>query len=244
MKAGIMQAYFFPYIGYFQLIDASDIFLVYENVSFRKKSWITKNRILDKGRNIPVNIQIPVSNKSSYKTIKEIKIKNQEWKKPVLKSIFFNYKKAEFFSEVYPLIEKCILFDSNSLHDYNSYIIKEICGFLKINTSIYSNNSSFLQLEDTLPSLVNKQEEIKSKRIIELCKKLSCNTYINPIGGTDLYDKDYFLDHELNLFFVQTQKHEYPQFNSEYVSNLSIIDVLMHNGREKTQDLIKRYKLI
>lgn len=245
MKLGIMQSYFFPYIGYFQLIDAVDTFIIYEHVTFRKKSWITKNRILDKGRNIAINIQVPVSKKSSFKTIHEIEINTStDWKKPILKLIYFNYKKAPFFNEVYPLIEHCILNKNTKLHSYNSFIIKEICSYLDIKTIIKEDNDDLLTVEESLKKRALNIEEVKSERIISICNKYNANTYINPIGGTELYSKEYFNQKELTLTFVKTEDFKYNQFNLPHTPYLSIIDVLMHQGKKGTQKLIQQYNLI
>lgn len=245
MKAGIMQSYFFPYLGYFQLIEAVDIFHLYEHVSFRKKSFITKNNILDKGRKIPVAIKVPISKKSSFKTIKEIEIqKDNTWKKQLLKLIYFNYKKAAYFEAIYPLIEKSIMRDETSLHRYNSEIIIDICNYLNINTSIKFDNDDMLDMEKDLKENTKVLEEIKSKRIFNICKKIDADTYVNPIGGTELYDKSYFQQHDMELFFIETQLEPYKQFDNEHTPYLSIIDVLMHQGREGTQKMIKQYKLI
>jgi hypothetical protein len=245
MKAGIMQSYFFPYLGYFQLIDAVDIFHLYEHVSFRKKSFITKNNILDKGRKIPVAIKVPIAKKSSFKTIKEIEIqKDNTWKKQLLKLIYFNYKKAAYFEAIYPLIEKSIMRDETSLHRYNSKIIIDICNYLNINTSIKFDNDDMLDMEKALKENTEVLEEIKSKRILNICKKIGANTYINPIGGIELYDKDYFQQHNMELFFIEAQIEPYKQFDNEYTPYLSIIDVLMHQGKEGSQKMIKQHKLI
>lgn len=243
MKIGIMQAYFFPYIGYFQLIDASDEFILYEHVAFRKKSWITKNRILDKGRKLPVEIRIPVIKKCSHKNISQIEISGSNWKRPLLKMIYYNYKRAAYFKEVYPLIENCIQIDTSSLHDYNSAIINEICNYLDLKTNIKYKNEEFLKLEVSLLNEVNIKE-VKSLRIVEICKQQKAHTYINPAGGIELYDKAYFKKNNLSLYFINTKEYSYNQFNMEYTPHLSIIDVLMHNGKEGTKKMIKNYSLI
>lgn len=240
-----MQPYFFPYIGYFQLIDAVDVFRMYELVTFRKRTWITRNRILDKGTKEPVNIQIPVSNKSSFKRINQIQVSEDlKWKNQLLKLIYFNYKKAPFFEEIYNLIEECLSSQSLYLNDYNAFIISEICNYLDIQTLIISKNDSFLDLEEKLPAMVQNPLEIKTKRIIEICKTLNADTYLNPIGGTELYDKKDFRNNNIDLKFIETQPFTYHQFNNTHTPYLSIIDVLMHNSKEKTKSLIKEYKLI
>ena len=246
MKIAIMQPYFFPYIGYFQLIDAVDTFVIYEHVSFRKKSWITRNRILDKGSRNPIYINVPVAGKSSEKLIKDVQIDaNSDWKKKLLNLIYYNYKKAPFFDELYPFIEKLILTETRNLHSYNATIISKITDLLLIKTPIIIDNSNCISIEEKLQiDFSETKESIKSERIIQLCKLHNSKTYINPIGGVDLYDKTFFRKNELKLFFVKTNAFSYPQFHEKFEPHLSIIDVLMHVGVEGTKQLIKEYKLI
>ncbi len=241
-----MQAYFFPYIGYFQLIDYVDTFMIYEHVSFRKKSWITRNRIYDKGKKEPIVINVPVLKQSSEKSIGETLIDNRvDWRKKILNLIFFNYKKAPFFEEVFPELERIILMDGMSIHDYNSSIITGISTLLDIKTTIISDNSDYLIMEGKLKDLADDNDcEVKSQRIFEICRKEGALNYVNPIGGTELYDKNLFLKNGIELSFVETKRYTYEQFNGEFEPHLSIIDVLMHNGIEETKKMVKNYKIV
>ena len=246
MKTGIMQSYFFPYIGYFQLIESVDTFILYENVAFNKKSWITRNRILDKGKGVPFFINVPVKGKSSNKLIKEIEINEDEkWKGKLLKLIYFNYKKASFFNEIYPFLEEVINSSEESLHLYNSNSIIKICNLLDIKTNILFDNKVN---EDVEIELQNQNdinfEDIKSERIFKICNKYNFKTYINPIGGTELYNKEHFSKNGLDLFFVNTKEYDYSQFNHTFNPHLSIIDMLMHIGVEQTKKTVKKYNLV
>jgi len=245
MKAGIMQPYFFPYIGYFQLIKAVDTFVMYDLVAFRKRSWITRNRILDKGKNQPIYIHMPVEGKSSFKTINQVQlVQESKWKKNLLNLVYYNYKRAPFFSETYSLIEDCLNFQANTINGFNMYSVSKICDVLDIKTPILTSHSSFTGIEEKLPKIVANVSEMKSKRVLEICKVLGVATYVNPIGGTELYNKAYFIKNKLDLEFVQTQPFSYRQFNDDYIPYLSIIDVLMHNNKQNTKQLINAYKLI
>ncbi|WP_299064591.1 WbqC family protein [uncultured Polaribacter sp.] len=246
MNLGIMQPYFFPYIGYFQLIESVDTFILYENVSFNKKSWITRNRILDKGKGSPFFINVPVNGKSSKKLIKEIEINgDNNWKEKLLNLIFFNYKKANYFSDIYPPLEDIINSPEINLHLFNSNCIIKICKLLDIRTNILYDNSKNQDVEEELVNQNNiNKEDIKSQRIIKFCKKFNSKTYINPIGGTELYDKEYFKKNGLELLFVNTKDYSYEQFNHSFNEHLSIIDILMHTGIEQTKQTVKEYNLI
>jgi hypothetical protein len=246
MKIGIMQSYFFPYLGYFQLIDSVDEFLIYDAVSFRKRSWITRNKILDKGSNSCINITANVVGQSSNKLIKEITLdKNLKWKKKLLNLIFFNYKKAKHFNIIYPFLKKIIEQQENYLHSYNSLIIAEICKLLNFGTKIEFKNYA---LENIEHNLINdkdiSKESIKSERIIRLCKYKKATTYINPSGGKELYDKGFFNGNNIELLFIKTLDYKYEQFGETFTPNLSIIDILMHAGIEETKKIIKKYTLI
>lgn len=239
-----MQSYFFPYIGYFQLIDSVDVFIIYEHVTFRKKSWITRNRILDKGSQSPIFINIPVIGKSAKKIINDIQIdEDSDWKKKILNLVFFNYKKAPFFNEIYPFIEKMMLMNDSSIHNYNSCVLIKICELLDIKTKIIYNNSEDVEVE-LLGDKGIQKEEVKTERILKICKKYNATKYINPIGGTELYSKESFINKNLELAFVKTNEHSYSQFDKDFTPYLSIIDMLMHIGVKETKKIIKDYELV
>lgn len=241
-----MQAYFFPYIGYFNLISSVDTFVIYDNVTFRKKSWITRNRILDKGNAEPIYINLPVIGKSSVKLIKELSIdENVKWKYQFLKLIYFNYKKAPYFSDIYPVLERIISIKENNLHTFNALIIIELCDLLDIKTNIVYQNDMHdkVELELKNEGLYNNSNT-KHHRIVKLCKKYHYDTYVNPIGGVDLYDKKLFKANDLNLLFVKTKPYTYKQFGETFTPHLSIIDMLMHTGLEATKKNVLEYELI
>lgn len=242
-----MQAYFFPYIGYFQVIDAVDKFLIYENVSFRKRTWITRNRLLGKSTGEPFLINVPVSQGSSNKTISDITINNDsDWRNNLLQAIYHNYKRADFFELVYPIIAECVHFKHESLHNYNSRIILKLCQLLSIQTRIEFRHKRYIPLENNLKS----QKEIlyknsKTRRIIEICSTEGANEYINSIGGTDLYQKQDFIKKGVKLNFAKPlTPTSYNQFNNTFTPHLSIIDLLMHTGVENTRVELKNYELI
>jgi hypothetical protein len=247
MKLGIMQAYFFPYIGYFQLIEAVDKFIIYENVSFRKRSWITRNRLLNKSCETPYFINVPVHGSSSNKRIKDIEINySSDWTTKLTKGIYHDYKHALHFDTIYPLLKDWLSVKHKSLHDFNSQLIISICSLLSINTQIVYKNSEHLLLEDKLSSLADiSGVTIKAQRIIELCKVEQAEIYVNPIGGREMYDKSEFKSKGIDIYFTQQNEPlPYPQFSNEFIPYLSIIDELMHSGIEGTKKSLKNYSLV
>ena len=256
MKLAIMQPYFFPYIGYFQAIHAVDKYILYENIDYIKEGWVHRNRILVKYRE-PKYISVNIETKSSNTKISEIKLCNNEiWKKKILHTIKYNYSGSAFFKEIYPLVEKIINQDADYIHIFNSNCIMTICSYLDISTKIQYSNQHYLEMEKTLDEEYDKEEkdrlistpyrnlEKKTARMLTICEKEGADVFINAIGGQNIYKKEVVKDYGIDLFFIKTQEISYPQFSHSFVPNLSIIDVLMHCGKEGTIDLLHKYTLI
>jgi len=243
MKIGIMQPYFFPYIGYFQLIDAVDTFCMYEHVTFRKKSWITRNRILDKGRLEPIFISIPVKGKSSFKSINDVSVNDSEdWKKSILNALFYNYKKAICFDETYSFIESLLSVKKESIHEYNSEIIIAISKWLGSTTKIIAKSDNLTEIElENNP--IDKNLDNKTNRILMLCRRFQSSHYINPSGGVELYNKKDFEENGLQINFIKTEPISYKQWGNDCVQNLSIIDMMMHVPKTDIQQFLKSYSL-
>ena len=241
-----MQAYFFPYIGYFQLINSADVFVIYEYVSFRKGSWVTRNRVLDKGKNEPTYINLSVSKKSIGDIVSTVNLtQKQERVKAIANLVYYNYKKAPFFDEIYPDLKKTLFCDEQNLHSYNVKTIEYVCKLLSIENEIIAVNTDCAFIEDTLEANAQKSgNNTMTQRVIELCKHYGGNHYINPIGGLELYSREDFQKSDLKISFVKTDPIIYKQFKSPFIPSLSIIDVLMHNGIDETRKLLNSYELI
>ncbi len=241
-----MQAYFFPYIGYFQLINASEVFVIYENVSFRKGSWVTRNRILDKGKNKPIYINLSVSKKSIGDIVSTVSLaQKKERVEAVDNLIYFNYKKAPFFDDVYPVLQNLLYCDEQNLHSYNAKLTEGICELLSIKTKIISDNSNCIQIENELEEkALESGNNVMTQRVIELCKYYGGNHYLNPIGGVELYSRKDFKNSNLKISFVKSDPIVYNQFESPFIPSLSVIDVLMHAGIEKTRSFLNNFQLV
>lgn len=230
-KVAIMQPYFFPYIGYWQALNAVDEYVLYDDVTYIKGGWINRNNILiNKQANL---ITLPLEGASSFKKINEISVtSNAKVKEKLCKSISMAYAKAPYFNDVYPLVEKSIMKDgiiSQIIYE----TVLDICDYIGIKTKIL------------LSSNINKNNELKAEeKVIDIVKNLGGTTYINAIGGQELYDAQEFKNNGIDLFFIRTKRFEYPQFKNEFVANLSIIDIMMFNSPEKIQELLNEYELI
>lgn len=233
MTLAVMQPYIFPYIGYFQLINAVNTFVFYDDVNFIKNGWINRNRILLNSKDH--YITIPCLKVSSFKLINEVNFdqNNKEFKK-LLKTIEQAYKRAPYFDEVFSLVESVLDNPTNKISELAERSVIEICQYLGIKTQFKVSSVAFPE---------TKGME-KADRLISICKKEKAAYYINPIGGMELYEKSYFKKDEIQLSFIKSLPMKYDQFGNEFVPWLSIIDVLMFNTPEEIQELLLKFELI
>lgn len=232
MKIAIMQPYFFPYIGYWQLINAVDKFVVYDDVNFIKGGWINRNNILLNGQKHLITL--PLNGASSHKLINEIDIVEKESVKlKLLKKIEAAYKNAPYFNVVYPKVEQTVISEFNNISDVVFFSIQELVSYLKIDTEILKSSN------------IPKDNNLKSvDKVIDIVRNLGGSVYINAIGGQELYQKKDFWECGIELKFIKTNNIEYKQFDNEFVSGLSIIDVMMFNSPEQIKKMLDNYELI
>jgi hypothetical protein len=224
-----MQPYFLPYIGYFQLMNAVDLFVIYDDVNFIKGGWINRNRILV--QNQPGYLNIPLVGASSFKKINEIGV--GENREVIINKIYNSYSKAPFFQEIFPFFRDLINYESNVLSLYLSHTLNGLADYLGLRTKFI------------LSSEIEKDNILKGQdKVIAICQALQAQSYYNAIGGVSLYSKDIFSSKNIELKFVRSKSIEYPQLNNEFFSNLSILDVLMFNGKNATKEYLDNYELV
>jgi len=228
-----MQPYFMPYIGYFQLINSVDQFVIYDNIQYTKKGWINRNRILANGKD--QLITLPIKKDSDYLDVVEREL-SESWEKDKNKMINIiksSYNKAPYFEETFKLISKCLNNPEENLFKFIYDSIVLINSYLEIKTPIIISSS------------INADHTLKSQdKVLSLCKAQNADVYINSIGGVELYDKETFKQNKIKLNFIKSNPIKYKQFNNEFVSWLSIIDVMMFNSKEQIQEYLNEYTLI
>jgi hypothetical protein len=233
MKLAIMQPYFMPYVGYFQLINSVDQFVIYDNIQYTKKGWINRNRILANGKD--QLITLPIKKDSDYLDVIEREL-SESWEKDKNKMINIiksSYNKAPYFEETFELISKCLNNPEENLFKfiYDSIIL--INSYLDIKTPI------------TISSTIDINHTLKSQdKVLSLCKAQNANVYINSIGGVELYDKETFKQNGIKLNFIKSNPIQYKQLNNEFISWLSIIDVMMFNSKEQIKEYLNNYTLV
>lgn len=229
MRLGIMQPYFFPYLGYWQLLANVDKYVVYDDVTYIKGGWINRNNFLINGQKNLLTMQLEKA--SSYTLIKDIAIKDDFVK--FLKTIEMGYKKAPFFEDIFRLLKDICQCPDKKLGQFLFNLHIKICEYLGIDTELI------------LSSSFEKHTELKGKdKVISICKQLGADEYINAIGGQELYDKKEFAENGIRLNFLQANLREYRQLKNEFVAGLSIIDIMMFNSKEEIKEMLNDFKLV
>ena len=201
----IMQPYLFPYIGYFQLINAVDTFVFYDDVNYIKRGWINRNKLLI--NNEAKMFTIPVLKASQNKLINEIDIGVEEkWLTQFFITLEYNYKKAPHYDAIFELISYVFNQNCKTISELTILSVKTISNFLGLKTKFECSSIDY-------PSTKGMA---KASRLIEICKKNNSSEYINPIGGKELYNKQEFIGQGINLSFIEGEIVSYSQFNNTF----------------------------
>lgn len=233
MKIAVMQPYLFPYIGYFQLIQAVDVFVFYDDVNFIKQGWINRNKLLVNG--IESVFYIELSKASSFKKINEVNVlEGTKSYNQLLNTLKYNYKKAPYFNEVYNLVNNILTIPHNSIADLAINSVTIIADYLSMDITFKKSSVDFHETRGLE----------KSDRLIQIAKLSNSVDYVNPLGGMELYEKSYFAERGVNLHFVKTEIVPYKQFNNQSSIGLSIIDVLMFNSKHEIKQMLSNFELI
>lgn len=216
MKLAIMQPYFLPYIGYFQLIAAVDEFVIYDNIKYTKKGWINRNRFLLNGES--ATFSIPLVKAPDLLDVRERSLSPSYERDRLIRQFDSAYRKASQFEAVRDVISQVIRCDATNLFDYILNATQSVCRLLGIGTKIVI--SSGIGIDHRLRS---------EEKVLAICAQLGASEYLNSIGGIELYSRERFRARGVRLDFMRPRTMVYPQFGHAFVENLSIVDVLMFN---------------
>ena len=232
MILGMMQPYFFPYLGYWQLMNAVDEYIIYDDVNYIKGGWINRNRIKINGE--PAFLGFSVRNASQNRIINELDVLLTEKDRDALiRKVSNAYAKAPFKADVLDLLADTLQCGTVNLAEFLAYSNRKTADYLGIRTPIYS--ATKLRLDHT---------HTAQQRIMDICLARGCSGYINAIGGKELYDKEAFAQQGLSLAFLKMDPDiAYPQGKGEFIPGLSILDVMMYNDRDEFHPLLSRYSL-
>lgn len=224
MKVGIMQPYFFPYIGYFQLIQSVDVYVNLDHVGFMKRSYMTRNTLKNS-----VSINLQVAKASQNKSCKEVFVKfDNSYLNKFYKTLQNLYSKSPFFDDIMArVIEPYFQPNELSVSEFNLQLIKKICEIIGIQTNIVDTSSDF--------------ESSKLKKELGLqgiTHELNASVYINAIGGKKLYFKENFKEAGIDLFFIESKEMN---LKDPYAS---ILHQLMFYSPEHLAKEVKKFNLV
>jgi hypothetical protein len=231
MRLGIMQPYFLPYIGYFQLIAAVDQFVVYDNIKYTKKGWINRNRFLQNGKDAMFSLSLKKDSDSL--DVCERELATDFDRERLLNQLRGAYQRAPHFEQTFPLIEQVVRYPEPNVFLFLHNGIAQVCAHLGITTKII------------VSSEVDIDHQLRAQdKVLALCEALDATAYVNAIGGVELYSKKTFQEKGIELQFIRSKPFDYVQFDDVFVPWLSIIDVLMFNPVGVVQSQLTQFDLV
>ena len=231
MRLAIMQPYFFPYLGYFQLLHAVDRFVYYDDVAFIKQGWINRNRMLVQGR--PAFFTVPLEDASSFRPIRETRISPRAvWRKKMLRSFQVSYGRAPFFASTFSMLQRVLEQDHEDIASLSRASVEAVCDHLDLQARRVPSAAAY-----------GNEELTAADRLLDICRREGATTYVNVAGGRALYEADAFQQRGIALRFLSSRPFDYPQLGAPFVPWLSILDVLMFNPLEEARGAVGRYDL-
>lgn len=227
MRLAIMQPYFFPYLGYFQLYGAADKFVFYDDANWIKSGWINRNRILVGGE--PRYMTVPTAGASSFKPINEVEINRNKrgWERKLLATVTQSYSKAPYFNDTLDLLRSVLAADVSTCADLAMRSVQAVAEYVGVSRPVSRSSD-------------HGQSTLKAQdRVIDLCLRENASAYINPDGGRSLYDAARFHKKGIELEFLRPNLPAYPQSGAEFTPALSIIDVAMFCDRHAIGELVR-----
>lgn len=242
MKIAIMQPYFFPYIGYFQMLNAVDTFVFLDNVNFIKKGWIHRNKILLNGKDH--SFTIPLAKASQNKLISEIKLHESydSWKEKFKKTLTHAYKKSKNFDLVYPRVVQIL--DAYKPVWSPTYFLYRLCeDSINLSADLLGINNKKITLSydnnDRAPYLNLPSSLTGEARILRICQILRATQYINAISGKSLYNPEKFDKYGIDLRFIKCELGPKEDFNP----HRSILDLLFRYPLDEVKEMLYDYRL-
>lgn len=228
-----MQPYVFPYLGYFQLIHAADVFVFYDDVNFIKKGWINRNQILLNKE--AFKFTIPLIGASQNKLINEIDVFwESKFERKFLLQLEQSYQNAPHYKEVLALLSTLLNQKPQTISDLAIASIQMVCNYIGLERTFIK--SSTMHISKDLG---------RAERLMAITKRLNSSSYINAINGQELYQKETFKQYSIDLGFLSPILNPYPQGENEFfIPFLSILDAMMWNEKDQILSLISSYEIV
>lgn len=232
MRLAIMQPYFFPYPGYFQLMDYVDEWIIFDHIQFIDKGWVNRNRILHPNQEKKWQfITVPLAKRGQFNKINEINIAHSHrWIDSIMGKLTI-YKKAPHYKETIDFIFDCLSDSSENLSMMLEKTLQQTAQHLGIQTCITTQSCQNWKLpEITHPG----------QWALEISKLKQAKTYINPHGGSEIFQQAEFDKAEIELQFLKPVLQPYAQYRGDFIEGLSIIDTMMWNDKKSIQEMLQK----
>lgn len=231
MRLAIMQPYFFPYLGYFQLIHAVDKFVFLDDVQYIRRGWINRNQILVGGQKYLFTIPMKKGDVSQRICDAQITT-DRKWRDKFRTTLEHAYRRSPYFDQAMQLIDKVLSLETSSIAELAKASIRAVITYMGIDRTLVPSSSCY------------ENEHLHGQeKIIDICIRETATVYINPMGGKDIYTPSLFQDSDISLKFLIPSFPEYKQANSTFVPGLSIIDALMFVEPLVLQSMLNEYTL-
>lgn len=230
MTIAVMQPCFMPSIGYYQLLNSVDRFIILDTVSFSTRGWINRNRILINHEEFLFTL--PIEKMSQNKQIADTRLSDTGWRRKLLRTIQFSYGRAPYFDDVFPLMEEIISYDSNKVSEFITHSLQKTCAFLDITTPLVIDSEA-----------CGENTPQGEERIVNICKREGADRYINPAGEKKLFTNERFKEEGIKLFFLKPDDIWYKQFDDFFVPWLSMIDILMFNSVVTIEEFLEAHTI-
>jgi len=228
MIISIHQPGYFPWLGYLDKVNKSDIFIILDNVQFNDSAFQNRNLFLDNKAN-PHYLTIAV-NKKNYlkKTIRDIKIADNKWQKKHYKFLFFNYKKHPYFDEIMDYI-------SSIYFNKYIYLIDVLLDSMEILFKLFDIDTNIKIASNNINNNLKKEE-----LVIEIVKKFSGNIYLSGQGAKVYQSEDNFQKKDIELVYQKFKHPIYKQlYSKKFIEGLSSLDLLFNEGIENSRKILK-----
>lgn len=236
MRMGMMQPYFFPYLGYFGLIHATEQWIVFDTPQYIRRGWVNRNRVLSNGAAGWKYARIPVASCHATTPIRDVRISSRAaWQRELFNNLdAYQLRKAPHYQQTLSFLEQTLALKTECLSDLLVHCLKACCQHLELPLQCHTFSDLSLKMPQSMAA---------GDWALETSRALGATAYINPPGGRDLFQSQRFQDAGIALRFLEPQLRPYDQGRSEFLPGLSIIDALMWNPRHVVREMVSDYQL-
>jgi len=233
-SVALMQPYFFPYVGYYSLIEKADIFVICDEVQYIRQGWMNRNRILDCNKAFSY-INMPVKKAPQKTVIKDIRIDHAApWKMKMRQDLMRYSNYGHYYKDAMEVIEACLAYETDSLTDFHTHSIKQVMAY----TGIEGRIEILSKMQLKLPEI-----QAPDEWGLYVTLALGGKTYYNPPGGMNFYNPQKYAAHGVDILFVINKLAPYKQGLEHFVAGMSMIDAMMFLSPRELIEQVMNYEV-